>query len=211
VARAASLGPRGCAEMVGWFGDRAGSRARRWLPGGGRRDTSSGEPAARACQQASAGDTGGPSEVRSSACLRRKAGGGGVHRVAPMADGGGRARARRRPTGFIAQLEAVEAMAWAMAWPEYGGRAATCVRPSANDGTWAARCGRCAGSTWHRSGDPHASCTGTRAQCSTQRAQACLGVCVRWPGSMPTRPGVAIPATSCAGALWLKTAPSTLL
>jgi hypothetical protein len=28
VARAASLGPRGCAEAVGWLGDRAGSRAR---------------------------------------------------------------------------------------------------------------------------------------------------------------------------------------
>jgi hypothetical protein len=89
VAQAASLGPRGCAETVGWFGDRAGSRAHRWLPSGGRRDTSSGESAARAGQQASAGATGGPSEVRSSACLRRKVGGGGVHRVEPMADGGG--------------------------------------------------------------------------------------------------------------------------
>jgi hypothetical protein len=34
--------------------------------------------------------------VRSSACLRRKASGGGVHRVAPMADGGGSAPARGR-------------------------------------------------------------------------------------------------------------------
>jgi hypothetical protein len=55
VARAASLGPRECAETVGCLGDRAGSGARRWLPGGGRRDTGSGEPAARAGQQASAG------------------------------------------------------------------------------------------------------------------------------------------------------------
>jgi hypothetical protein len=58
VARVASLGPRGCAETVGWLGDRAGSRARRWLPGGGSRDTSSGEPAVRAGQLASAGATG---------------------------------------------------------------------------------------------------------------------------------------------------------
>jgi hypothetical protein len=89
VAQAASLGPSGGAETVGWLGDCAGSRTLRWLPGGGRRDTGSSEPVARAGQQASARATGGPSEVRSSACLRRKAGGGGVHRVAPMADGGG--------------------------------------------------------------------------------------------------------------------------
>jgi hypothetical protein len=69
VARAASLGPRGCTETVGWLGDRAGSRARRWLPGGGRRDTGSGEPAARAGQQVSAGAIGGPIGVRSSSCL----------------------------------------------------------------------------------------------------------------------------------------------
>jgi hypothetical protein len=52
--------------------------------------------------------------VRSITCLRRKAGGGGVHREGSY---GGRrrlgARARGRPAGFIAQLEAVEAMAWA--------------------------------------------------------------------------------------------------
>jgi hypothetical protein len=94
VARAASLGPRESAATVGWLGDRAGSRARRWLPGGGRGDTGSGEPAAQAGQQASAGATGGPSGVRSSTCMRRKAGGGGVHRVAPMADGGGSVLAR---------------------------------------------------------------------------------------------------------------------
>jgi hypothetical protein len=47
---------------------RAKSRARRWLPGGGRRDTGSDEPAARAGQQASAGATGGPGGVRSSTC-----------------------------------------------------------------------------------------------------------------------------------------------
>jgi hypothetical protein len=93
VARTSSLGPRGCAEMVGWLGDRAGSRARRCLPGGGRRDTGSGEPAARAGQQASARATGGPSGVRSSTCWQGKAG-GGVHRVAPMADGGGSVLAR---------------------------------------------------------------------------------------------------------------------
>jgi hypothetical protein len=116
VARAASLGPRGCADTVGWLGDCAGSRARRWLPGGGRRDTGSGELAAQAGQQASAGATGGPSGVRSSTCLRRKAVGVEFTVRAPMADGGRRrlgARAGRRPAGFIVQLEAVEAMAWA--------------------------------------------------------------------------------------------------
>jgi hypothetical protein len=85
-----------------------------WLPGGGRRDTSSGEPAARAGQQASAGATGAPSGVRSSTCLRTKASGGGVHREGTY----GRrrrlgARVGRRPAVFIAQLEAVEAMSWA--------------------------------------------------------------------------------------------------
>jgi hypothetical protein len=80
VARAASLGPRGCAETVGWLGDRVGSRARRWL---------SDEPAARVGQQASVGSTGGPSGLRSGTRLRGKVGGGGVHRVAPMMDGGG--------------------------------------------------------------------------------------------------------------------------
>jgi hypothetical protein len=58
VAQAASLEPSGGAETVGWLGDRAGSRTRRWLSGGGRSDTGSGEPAAQAGQQASAGATG---------------------------------------------------------------------------------------------------------------------------------------------------------
>jgi hypothetical protein len=89
VARTASRGPRECAETVGWLGDRARSRTRRWLPGGGRRDTGSGEPVARAGQQASAEVVGGPSGMRSSTCWRGKAGGGGVHRVASMADCGG--------------------------------------------------------------------------------------------------------------------------
>jgi hypothetical protein len=75
VARAASRGSRGCVEVVGLLGRRAGSRARRRLSGGGRRGTGSGEPAARAGQQACAGATRSPSGVRSSACLRRKTGG----------------------------------------------------------------------------------------------------------------------------------------
>jgi hypothetical protein len=114
VVRVASRGPSGGAEMVAWLGDRAGSRARRWLPGGGRRDTGPGEPATRAGQQASAGATGDPSGMRSSTCLRGKVGGGGVHREGSY---GGRRRlgahAGRRPTGFIVSLEAVEVMAWA--------------------------------------------------------------------------------------------------
>jgi hypothetical protein len=113
VARPASLGPRERAETVGWLGERAGSRTRRWLPDGCRRDTGSGEPAARAGQQARAGATGGPSGVRSSACLRRKAGRGGVHREAPMADDSGTLLARFEKDGLYGRLEAVEVLALA--------------------------------------------------------------------------------------------------
>jgi hypothetical protein len=108
VARVASLGPRGCAEMVGWLGDRAKGRARRWLPGGSLGSSNSGELAARPEQHAQGRATGGPSGVRSSTCLRRKASGGGVHRVAPMADGGGTVLARgEEVAAFIAVLKAV--------------------------------------------------------------------------------------------------------
>jgi hypothetical protein len=62
VARAASLGSRGCAEVVGWLGRRAGSRARRRLFGGGRRRDPSDELAARADQQVRARATGGPTK-----------------------------------------------------------------------------------------------------------------------------------------------------
>jgi hypothetical protein len=86
--------PRERAEAVGWLGDHAGSRARRWLPRNGRGRNHSGELAARAGQQASAGATGGPKGVGSSTSWRGKAGGGGVHRVASMADGGGSVLAR---------------------------------------------------------------------------------------------------------------------
>jgi hypothetical protein len=68
VAQVASRGPRERAETVGWLGDRVGSRARRWLPGGGRGRNHSGELAARAGQQASAGATGGPKGVGSITC-----------------------------------------------------------------------------------------------------------------------------------------------
>jgi hypothetical protein len=96
VARVASWGPRERAEAVGWLGDRAGSRARRRLPGGGRGRNHSGELAARADQQARAGAIGGPKGVGSGTCWRGKAGGGGVHREASMADGGGSVLARGR-------------------------------------------------------------------------------------------------------------------
>jgi hypothetical protein len=138
VARATSLGPTECAETVGRLGERAGSRAHRWLPGGSRRDTGSSEPAARAGQQVSAGATEGPSGVRSSACLRRKAGGGGVHREAPMADGGGTEPARGEEVdAFIAVRKAVREFSlrtkgtksWHGPWHGRSmarGRAATC-------------------------------------------------------------------------------------
>jgi hypothetical protein len=79
---------------------------------------------------------------------------------------------------------------WAATWPEYGGRGGD-VRAAVSQ--WR-RVGGAARPvcrhTWHRPGDPHASCTGTRTRCSTHRAQACLGVRVRRHGGMPTRPGV---------------------
>jgi hypothetical protein len=81
--------------------------------------------------------------------LRRKAGGGGVHREGSY---GGRrrlgARARRRPTGFIAQLEAVECFlahqgkgrgSTSVAWPGYGGMGGDARRPIANQGWCCAR------------------------------------------------------------------------
>jgi hypothetical protein len=132
VARVASQGPRERTEAVGWLGDRAGSRARRRLPGCGRGRNHSGELAARADQQARVGATGGPSGVRSSTCWRGKAGGGGVHREASMADGGssvlargriGRlySRARGGWGGFLAH-QGNQVMEWSVAWPEYGAK-----------------------------------------------------------------------------------------
>jgi hypothetical protein len=94
VARTASRGPRERAEAVGWLRDRAGSRARRWLPGGGRGRNHSDDLAARAGQQASAGATGGPKGVGTSTSWRGKAGGGGVHCVASMVDDGSSVLAR---------------------------------------------------------------------------------------------------------------------
>jgi hypothetical protein len=60
VARAASLGSRDRAEVVGWFGRRAESRARRRLSGGGHGRDHSGGLAARSEQQASKVATEGP-------------------------------------------------------------------------------------------------------------------------------------------------------
>jgi hypothetical protein len=124
--------------MVGGFGRRAESGARRRLSGGGRGRNHSGELAARADQQARAGATGGPKGVGSSTCWRGKAGGGGVHREASMADGGGSAPARGRTGrlysraqggegGFLA-CQGNQVKVWVVAWPEYGakGAAATC-------------------------------------------------------------------------------------
>jgi hypothetical protein len=113
VAQAASLGSRGCTEVVGWLGRRAGSRARRRLSGGGCGRDPSGELAARADQQARAGATGGSYEVGSSTCWRGKAGGVGFTMRHLW-----RTAAARRPreeglAGFIAVHKAVEAMAWA--------------------------------------------------------------------------------------------------
>jgi hypothetical protein len=52
VARAASLGPSGRAEMVGWLGDRADGGARRQQQWGGRREAYSGEQVERLGLQA---------------------------------------------------------------------------------------------------------------------------------------------------------------
>jgi hypothetical protein len=132
VARAASRGSRGWVEVVGLLGGRAGSRARRRLSGGGRRGTGSGEPTAQIGQQASAGATGSPSGVRSSACLRRKTGGVKFTGRHPW-----RTAAARRPreeglAGFIAVRKAVaggflahqgdQVGVWVVAWPKYGAK-----------------------------------------------------------------------------------------
>jgi hypothetical protein len=131
--------------MVGWLGDRAGSRARRWPPGGGRRDTGSGEPAARAGQQASAGATGGPSGVRTArVCEEKQAGwsslsgthGGRRRQGACVRRGGGRfySRAQGGEGGFLAcQGNQV------MVWSGYGGMGGDARRPIANQGRRCAR------------------------------------------------------------------------
>jgi hypothetical protein len=80
VARTTSLGPSGCAEMVGCLGDRAEGGARRQQQRGGRRSSNSYELAAWPEQHAKRGATGDLSGVRRSTCLRRKAGRCGVHR-----------------------------------------------------------------------------------------------------------------------------------
>jgi hypothetical protein len=100
VAWAASLGSRGCAEVVGWLGRRAGSRARRRLSG--RR------PRERSLRRA--GSSSRPTSARRSYrgvlrsgkqhVLVRKSRRGGGHREASMADGGGSAPARGR-TGWL--------------------------------------------------------------------------------------------------------------
>jgi hypothetical protein len=100
--------------MVGWLGDRAESRARRWLPGGGRGDSGSGEQQARpglhsgmqaqVVQEEWLGVLGGTGVGRRKGSL-------GWHL---MADGGGLgAHAREERRGFYGWLEAVEVVAWA--------------------------------------------------------------------------------------------------
>jgi hypothetical protein len=113
VARAASLGSRGCAEVVGWLGRRAGRRARRRLSGGGRGRDPSSERAARADQQAPARATGGSYGVGSNTCWRGKAGGVEVTVRHPWRTAAARHPREAGPAGFIAVCKAVEAMAWA--------------------------------------------------------------------------------------------------
>jgi hypothetical protein len=223
VAGAASLGSRGCAEMVGWLGSRAGSRTRRWLPGGGRRDTDSGEPTARADQQARAGATGGPKGVGSSTCCRGKAGGGGVHREASMADDGSSVLARGR-TGRLysrarggwgrfscAPREPSQGMGHGMAGVRREGAAATCgvyagarlVGRRGYGGTAAHGCeargaregGRIGGSTAH----------GPAGRRLPRRSDPRGWVAVS------ARDAARRDATSCSAALWLKAIPSALL
>jgi hypothetical protein len=199
AAHRASRCPREIARWVGWLGGRAESRARRWLPGGGRGDSGSGEQATRPGQP-----------VRVQALFACGEGLGTLERRCGHpkweAHRGGTYGGRRRPWcsrawrkgGFYGRLEAVEEVAWAPSGgqsrcgsrhgPNTADGASMCGRPSANDDAWAARRGRCASSTWHRPGDPHASCTGTRTRRSTHRAQACLGVRVRrvrWQADRP--------------------------
>jgi hypothetical protein len=113
VARAASLGSRGCAEVVGWLGRRAGRRARRRLSGGGRGRDPSGELAARADQQARTRATGGSYGVGSITCWRGRAGGVEVTVRHPWRTAAARHQCEEGLAGFIAVCKAVEAMAWA--------------------------------------------------------------------------------------------------
>jgi hypothetical protein len=137
-------GPRERAEAVGWLGDRAGSRARQWLPGGGHGRNHSGELAARAGQQASAGATGGPKGVGSSTSWRGKAGGVEFIVWHPWRTAAARcsrgektdqlySRAQGGEGGFLAH-QGDQVMAWTAAWPEYGGMGGDARRPIANQG-----------------------------------------------------------------------------
>jgi hypothetical protein len=183
VARVASQGPRERTEAVGWLRDRAGSRARRRLLGGGRRRNHSGELAARADQQARVGATGGPKGVGRSMCWRGKAGGGGVRREASMADDDGSVPARGRTGrlysraqggegGFLA-CQGNQVKVWVVAWPEYGAKGQRRRAACAPAHGWL---GGAARVRWH---------------------------CGPWL--------VGRHATSCSAALWLKAIPSTLL
>jgi hypothetical protein len=82
-------------------GELSSSTATRRRP----RENHSGELAARADQQARAGTTGGPKGVGSSTCWLGKAGGGGVHREASMAGGGGSAPVRGRTGRFYSRAQ----------------------------------------------------------------------------------------------------------
>jgi hypothetical protein len=99
--------------MVGWLGDRAESRAHRWLPGGGRGDSGSGEQAirpglhlgvqAQVVQEEGLGVLGGTGVVRPSKLTG----------TTPMAGGSGLgAHARGEKRGFYGRLEEVEVVAW---------------------------------------------------------------------------------------------------
>jgi hypothetical protein len=133
VARAASLGPSGCAEIVGWLGDRVEGGARRQQQRGG---AAGGIPASwrlglsntrKGRLQGVLGHAGATRVGRASG----RSGELAVHlqwrgAVAPS----GREREREDRPDFIAQHEAVECFiahqgegrgSTSMVWPGYGG------------------------------------------------------------------------------------------
>jgi hypothetical protein len=113
VAREASLGSRGCAEVVGWLGRRAGSRARRRVSGGGRGEI---PPASWQLEQTNKRAQelqGGPTKWKTA-----RVGEGEQAGVEFTVRHPWRMAAARRPreeglAGFIVVHKAVEAMAWA--------------------------------------------------------------------------------------------------
>jgi hypothetical protein len=166
------------------------------------------------------GATRGPKGVGSSTCWRGKAGGGGAHREASMADGGGSVLARGR-TGRLysraqggwgrfscAPREPSQGVGRGMAGVRREGAATTC---GVYAGAWLVG-RRGVGTAALRPMDARHVALRERAgmvvpRRMDRRVGGCLGVRTRGGRGERARRDT----TSCSAALWLKTIPSTLL